>query len=145
MRKLIAIPLLVLYVVAISGMMIQLHFCGSKLLSWKVNESETKCCCESSPKNSDHAQKAKQIKSKGDDCCKNKTITLKIQQDQNRANELQLQLASLQIVAPVIYQIEQPTALAIDAVHSAYQANAPPGRWQQIPLYILHGSFTYYG
>jgi len=145
MRKLIAIPLLVLYITAISGMMIQLHFCGSKLLSWKVNQSEVKCCCESSPKNSKHAQTALQIKAKGDDCCKSKTITLKIQQDQNRANELQLKLASVQMVMPVLHQNIAPVLAPIERTHISYEANAPPGRWQQIPLYILHGSFTYYG
>jgi hypothetical protein len=145
MRKLIAIPLLVLYITAVSGMMIQLHFCGSKLLSWKVNESHAKCCCEAAAKDSKHAAQSQQLKSKGDDCCKNKTITLKIQQDQNRVNELQLQLASLQLVAPVAYQVPSLFSLPENAEHSAYQANAPPGRWQQIPLYLLHGSFTYYG
>jgi hypothetical protein len=145
MRKLIAIPLLVLYFTAVSGMMIQLHFCGERLLSWKVNESSVKCCCESSAKNSEHAQKAKIIKSKGEDCCKSKTITLKIQQDQNRANELQLQLASIQMVSPVLYQIIPQAIVTSDAQYLTYQANAPPGRWQQIPLYLLHGNFTYYG
>lgn len=145
MRKLIAIPLLVLYLTAISGMMVQLHFCGSKLLSWKVNESDAKCCCVSSAMKGEHPLKTKQVKNNDDDCCKSKTITLKIQQDQNRANELQLQLASLQIATPILYQIAAATFVPSDAKYIVYLANAPPGRWQQIPLYILHGNFTYYG
>src|ERR1700748_2631039 len=130
MRRIIAIPLLVLYITAVSGMMIQLHFCGSKLLSWKVNESDAKCCCESSSsKKTEPATTAKQIKSNGDDCCKSKTITLKIQQDQNRANELQLQLASLQIATPVLYHTVPVPFIPSDKAYIAYRANAPPGRW----------------
>lgn len=146
MRRFIAIPLLVLYITAISGMMIQLHYCGSKLSSWKVNATHAQCCCKPSGKDADNtAQQTAKIKNQDDDCCQNKTITLKIKQDQNRASEIQYQLASLQLTAPVLHVAIPAFVLSEEDAYTSYQANAPPGRWQQIPLYLLHGSFTYYG
>lgn len=146
MRKLIAIPLLVLYITAVSGMMIQLHFCGSKLLSWNVNKAKASCCCESGSKSeTKKAIAAKHKQTKEEDCCKDKTITLKIKQEQNRTTQLQLQLGELQTVAMITYSVPQIFALSPTDAHSTYQANAPPGLWQNIPLYKLHASFTYYG
>lgn len=140
MRKLIAIPLLVLYVTAISGMMIQLHFCGNKLLSWKVNDASTSSCCSSSETDGVKPAKA------GNDCCKDKTITFKIKQDQNRTGQLQMQLGVLQSAPIAAYWwVQQDFELSQTDVHNAYQANAPPGLWQNIPLYKLHARFTYYG
>jgi hypothetical protein len=144
MRKLIAIPLLVLYITAVSGMMIQLHFCGSKLLSWNVNKAKASCCCESTPKSTKKNSEVKQQETKGDDCCKDKTITLKINQDQNRTSQLQLQLGALQTVAMITFSLPQVFALSQNDTHT-YHANAPPGLWQNIPLYKLHARFTYYG
>jgi len=141
MRKLIAIPLLVLYITAVSGMMIQLHFCGDKLLSWKVNESKTASCCGDT---AGTAATEKTVEEEG--CCKDKTITLKIKQEQNRVSQLQLQLSALQSVpATASFIIPETVALIRADVHTAYRANAPPGLWQNIPLYKLHTRFTYYG
>jgi len=146
MRKLIAIPLLVLYITAISGMMIQLHFCGSKLLSWNVNKAKAVCCCKSASKPAGKkAAAAKDEQTKDENCCKDKTITLKIQQDQNRSGQLQLQLDVLQSATAVHFWVPQTFELATTDLHHAYQANAPPGLWQNIPLYKLHARFTYYG
>jgi hypothetical protein len=144
MKKFIAIPLLVLYLVAISGMMVQLHFCGSKLSSWNVNEQKASCCCGKSEKTTD--VKLASLSSKANDCCHDKTITLKIAQDQNRVNGIQLQLQSLQItVLPQQYFTYTPADIPEGPVSQVYQANAPPGRWQNIPLYKLHSRLTYYG
>jgi hypothetical protein len=143
MKKFIAIPLLVLYLVAISGMMVQLHFCGSKLSSWNVNEQKASCCCGKSEGTTD--ARVAGLSSKDDDCCKDKTITLKIAQDQNRVNDVQLQLQSLQIVVPQLSFIYTPANMPERPVAQVYQANAPPGRWQNIPLYKLHSRLTYYG
>jgi hypothetical protein len=146
MRKLIAIPLLVLYITAVSGMMIQLHFCGSKLLSWNVNTAKTSCCCKSPSNLADkNTTAAKHLETKEEGCCKDKTITLKIKQEQNRVNELQLQLGELQTFAMITYSVPQVFTLSQIDTHAAYQANAPPGLWQNIPLYKLHSRFTYYG
>jgi hypothetical protein len=143
MKKFIAIPLLVLYLVAVSGMMVQIHFCGTKVSSWNVNEQKASCCCGKSEEKT-NANSAS-LSSKADDCCKDKTITLKIAQDQNRVNDVQLQLQSLQIVAPQQFHMYALTDIPERPVTQVYQANAPPGRWQNIPLYKLHSRLTYYG
>lgn len=145
MKKFIAIPLLVLYLVAVSGMMVQIHFCGTKVSSWNVNKQKASCCCNESGKESESGFQYAGIRSKADDCCRDKTITLKIAQDQSRANEVQLQLQSLQIAAPQQFHTYALTDLPERPVTQVYQANAPPGRWQNIPLYKLHSRLTYYG
>jgi len=149
MRRLIAIPLLVLYIALVSGMMIQLHYCGSRLASWEINTSGPSCCCESPDAAGTkvvHATSVKQKAQQDEDCCSNKTITLKLKQDQDRVGQIQFQLASLQYaLPPVSYTVPEIFALPVADAPVAYHANAPPGEWQQIPLYLLHGSFTYYG
>lgn len=144
MKKFIAIPLLILYLVAVSGMMVQIHFCGTKMSSWKVNDQKVSCCCEPVTKkgNADVLS----IKVKADDCCKDKTITFKIAQDQNRTAGIQMQLQSLQLAAMVpLFQFHKVIDVPARSETQVYQANAPPGRWQNIPLYKLHSRFTYYG
>ena len=145
MKKFIAIPLLVLYLVAVSGMMVQLHFCGSKLSSWNLNEPKASCCCSDGPEQSRDNGKSK-LAVKADDCCSDKTITLKITQDQNKGNNILAQMAALQVAlvlpAPVSYNV---ATTLFSVTEEAYQANAPPGLWQGIPLYKLHSRFTYYG
>ena len=140
MKKFIAIPLLVLYLTAVSGMMIQLHFCGSKLSSWNVNKQKVSCCCA----NGD-AQKDAGLSVKADDCCSDKTITLKIGQDQNKVADVQLQFSSIQSVLLPSFNYPRFVATVHVAPQQVYQANAPPGLWQSIPLYKLHSRFTYYG
>lgn len=145
MKKFLAIPLLVLYLVAVSGMMVQLHFCGSKLSSWNLNEPKASCCCGDEPEQNRDNGKDK-LAVKADDCCSNKIITLKITQDQNKGNNILAQMAALQVAlvlpTPVSYNLAVPL---FSVTEEAYQANAPPGLWQGIPLYKLHSRFTYYG
>lgn len=141
MKKFIAIPLLVLYLTAVSGMMIQIHFCGTKLSAWNVNKEKASCCCEESGKE----PKEQKVAGKADDCCSDKTITLKIGQDQNKVNDVQLQLNALQVVPlPAVVFPQFEFALSNNP-QASYQANAPPGLWQSIPLYKLHSRLTYYG
>ncbi len=139
MKRLIAIPLLLLYCTAVSGMIVRLHYCGGALSAWAVNAKETSCCCERNGNGSTSVLK-------DDDCCSDKTITFKISQDQYKAsspNQLSFE-AFAQLILPVVPSVP---AVAIRVSESAftYQANAPPGLWQNIPLYKLHARFTYYG
>ncbi|WP_118950869.1 HYC_CC_PP family protein [Taibaiella helva] len=142
MKKLIAIPLLILYLVAVSGAMVQFHFCGQELASFSVNEAkEASCCC--GPKAS--ARPGKAVVADDDDCCKDKTVTLKIAQDQNTTQGVFLQLSALQVALLPGWpaQVFEDRPLVRPVI--AYRAKAPPGRWQDIPLYKLHSRFTYYG
>ncbi len=144
MKRFIAIPFLVLYLVAVSGAMVQIHFCGSKVSSWAVNEKRKSCCCDSGGMNEKSAEGLSV--NADNDCCKDKIITLKIAQDQQHATGAQLQLQDLQIAyLPQLFFSTPVVSLPIQNEEPAYQANAPPGRWQNIPLYKLHSRFTYYG
>jgi hypothetical protein len=142
MKKLIAIPLLVLYFTAVSGMMVQFHFCGNKLSSWKVNEQSAVCCC-----GDDVMPVAANGKVSLDEesCCSDKVVTLKIAQDQNTAHSALLQLSALQVAVLPVFAVPQLAAVPEAPQTVAYSANAPPGLWQNIPLFKLHSCFTYYG
>jgi hypothetical protein len=143
MKRLIAIPLLFLYLVAISGAMVQIHYCGDEVTSWTVNNnSEKGCCCES---NEVTTVSSDFSNIKASDCCSDKTFTLKVNEVQNSiatTADFLISLAEGAVVLP-----EAPTFLFAFAaqVKPAHTTNAPPGLWQDIPLYKLHSSFTYYG
>lgn len=145
MKKLIAIPLLILYLTAVSGMMVQIHFCGSQVSEWSVNKQKASCCCDSGTQKEDADQKETNLAAKDDDCCSDKTITLKIGQDQNKVSSVQLQLSALQVSILPAFAFPQFVSVVATATPPAYRANAPPGLWQSIPLYKLHSRFTYYG
>jgi len=137
MKKLIAIPLLFLYLTAVSGAMIQIHYCGSKIASWNVNKDTQACCCE---------QSGHQSVIKEKNCCSSKTITLKINEAQSHISKAAGVMSELAVagISPAVTFPEFD--FYIPAVKNiGYRSNAPPGLWQNIPLYKLHTSFTYYG
>ncbi|PSK94966.1 HYC_CC_PP family protein [Taibaiella chishuiensis] len=144
LRKLIAIPLLVLYIIAVSGTMVQIHFCGRKVSSWKINQEHAACCCKDA---ATMPGKSATAAVQDDDCCSSKVVTLKIAQDQNKESIQQLQLTTTDVFVPLTPQFAVPVFLGYtsEATRQVYQSNAPPGRWQDIPLYKLHTRFTYYG
>lgn len=145
MKKLIAIPLLILYLTAVSGMMVQIHFCGSQVSEWSVNKQKASCCCDNGTQKEETDTKEQHLTAKDDDCCSDKTITLKIGQDQNKVSAVQLQLSALQVSTLPAFSFPQSVSVVATADQPAYRANAPPGLWQSIPLYKLHSRFTYYG
>lgn len=141
MKRLLAIPLLVLYLTAVSGMMVQIHFCGDELSSWRLNQEPMACCCEDSADGPAHAAAYKP----GGDCCSDKTITLKITEDQQKLAEHWSFLQSLQAAPLPAFTFPAFIFHEASAPVAPYAAHAPPGLWQYLPLYKLYGSFTYYG
>ncbi|RYD55383.1 MAG: hypothetical protein EOP56_15845 [Sphingobacteriales bacterium] len=137
MKKFLVIPVMFIYLLAVSGIMIQLHYCGQELESWNMyleNESCDDGACGDESEESDG-------------CCENKVITAKVSYDQHSENFIKLKLSSqewLSVAIPGIAQ-QQQIKLISERTAAAHQANAPPGLWQDIPLYKLHSSFTYYG
>lgn len=114
--------------------MIQLHYCGQQLESWNVFAQNDGCADDSC---SDEAE--------DDGCCKDEVVVAKVTNDQNTVSQQLFKFISGQAALPVysIYCIE-----CIDAYSAAtlqYSPNAPPGPWQNIPLYKLHSNLTYYG
>ena len=136
MKRFLVIPLMFLYLLAITGVMVNAHYCGKQLVSWNVYLKASDCgnC-------GDDKGKIKMPK-----CCKDKVITAKVAQDQNSAS-FKLQLSDTQFIPAHAPQVHYYTGEVVytSAVTPANRANAPPGLWQQIPLYQLHSSLTYYG
>jgi hypothetical protein len=125
-----------IYLFAVSGVMITLHYCGPNVESWKVYAKSDGCeegeCGDESEQN--------------DGCCKDEVIAAKISNDQHTVSEFKLKLSPDVWIAPAIpnhFEIQGTYAVAVKA--TAHQPNAPPGRWQDIPLYKLHSGFIYYG
>lgn len=126
-----------LYLIAVSGIMIQLHYCGANLESWNVFAKSDGCdggeCGDES--------------SQSDDCCKDEVVTAKVSHEQNVAEAVKLKLSPLNWVAISTPQQWLPYKVASVQIYNTLcsRPNAPPGLWQQIPLFKLHSSFTYYG
>jgi len=126
---------------AVSGMVIQLHYCGGELESWQIASSEQKdCCCIGETPDNTHENIAA-----ADDCCDNQEIKLQIDNDYN----ISIGELSIKILAPALFpqlitpHYENVTALLQEPLRN-YQANAPPGLWQNIPLYSLNQSRLLY-
>ena len=137
MKRLLIIPVMFIYLVAVSGIMINLHYCGQELESWNLFAGKNSCEDGACGDESD----------KSDDCCKDKVITAKVSGEQNSiaAIKLKLQVAEWPVaLLPAVYSYNAPVYTSIYRSATNF-ANAPPGSWQQIPLYKLHSSFTYYG
>jgi hypothetical protein len=136
MKKFLVIPVMFIYLIAVSGIMIQLHYCGQELESWNVYLESNGCddgACDEEPK-------------EADGCCQNKVIAAKVSHDQHSEAFIKLKLSTAEwqlIAIPTI--AHQPLIKLNSEKATAHIANAPPGPWQSIPLYKLHSSFTYYG
>ena len=115
-----------IYLLAVSGIMITAHYCGQELESWNVYVESDGCA--------------------GDDC-KDEVITAKVSEDQNIVTAFKLKLAdnSFAAILPQYFSVPDAPAISVAFAANAHMPNAPPGLWQQIPLYKLHSSFTYYG
>lgn len=138
MKKLLVIPLMFIYLFAVSGMLISVHYCGQQVESWSVFSVKESC--------SDGA--CGDESNKPDDCCKDEVVTAKVSHDQNfvTAFKFKSQTDDAFAVLPQHPFVSGCTVQATQAVTAnANLPNAPPGLWQQIPLYRLHSSFTYYG
>jgi len=140
----IALFMLFMYSLSVSGSVVQLHFCGNDFKSFSVNKVEAQSCCCPVKKTEDKAQKEQSVKKS---CCSQKDVALKIQVDQSSSSnvfQLQVLQPGLLPVAAITPVFEQE--LTSDFAITVYPANAPPdGNWQGIPLYKLFQRLTYYG
>lgn len=136
MKKLFVIPIMFIYLVAVSGIMINLHYCGAELESWNMYSQGDGCpegeCGDESEQN--------------DDCCKDEVIAAKVSNDQNTVSELKLKFSAEAWQPAVLPTYPEYAAVNITSITTeTNQANAPPGLWQYLPLYKLHSGFIYYG
>ncbi len=136
MKKLIVIPIMFIYLLAVSGVMINMHYCGDELESWGMYAEGDGCSGDS----------CSDMPEEEDGCCKDEVIAAKVEVDQNIVDFFKLKLTSAEWIAPTpVYYATDAAGLYIAATYTSYMPNAPPGLWQNIPLFKLHGSLTYYG
>ncbi|MCB0700686.1 MAG: hypothetical protein H6551_04865 [Chitinophagales bacterium] len=136
MKKLFVIPLLLLYITAVSGVMINLHYCGQALESWSLYADESGCTDDGCGDESDE----------NDGCCKDEVIVVKVNQDQDAPTIFKLKQTTFIPDAIMPYMVFVEKSNVADTHTSiANTTHAPPGLWQSIPLYKLHSSLTYYG
>ena len=136
MKKLLAIPLLCLYMIATTGIIINLHYCGEQIESWAVNDRAKGC--EDDPCDEEDTEEH--------NCCKDKAISSKISIEQVLVSQFKFS-ASQKFILPAsyFYLEEEQTIFYSKDTYTPFGAHAPPGNWQSIPLYKLHSSLTYYG
>ena len=131
MKQYLVIPLLFAYALAISGLTIHTHYCGKRLIAVNFSLQNDDPCNKGCNK--------KPMK-----CCKDKVVTLKVNTEQKN-------VAAFKVKTPVLLTtvVLYPSATNISLISSEYAfnhfSNAPPGLWQQIPLYKLFSSLAYYG
>lgn len=129
-----------LYLLAASGLLVHAHYCGDEVASWELFQKAAACesgCDDEVPAVEEES------------CCSDKAIALKITTDQQQTQSIKILFgndAALLPVLPVFYGLFPENAHSQSvAVKAASRANAPPGRWQNIPLHKLLMRFTYYG
>lgn len=134
MKKLLVIPVLFIYLLAVSGIMISVHYCGQQMESWNVFTDNKGC--------EDDGCRDKEK----DGCCKDEVVNVKVSGDQNITSVFKIKAApafDIAILPQAVIPL-QPVFYKAVAI-KAHMPNAPPGLWQQLPLYKLHSRFTYYG
>ncbi len=116
--------------------MINLHYCGSVIESWSLYTDDAGCdgdaCGDESEEN--------------DGCCKDEVVIVKVNEDQQTASQLVLKFTELSGTAlPVYFTYNFAINKRLNTKALIGSPNAPPGLWEDIPLYKLHSSYTYYG
>lgn len=138
MKKLIVIPVMFLYMLAATGIMIHAHYCGQELESWQMYVNNEDGCKD---------DVCTDVAEEEEGCCKDEVVVTKISNDQDVVSFFKLKLASAEWILPGAIQpfySAQSVTYELPAIITGHP-NAPPGLWQQIPLFKLHSRFTYYG
>jgi hypothetical protein len=122
-----------LYLLAVSGVLIHTHYCGKQLESWQVYAKADGCKDDVCSDNPDME--------KG--CCKDKVVVAKVNTDQTLVSFFQLQLSPALLPEQPQYCTTRNTVALVSQKSVLHRPNAPPGRWQNIPLFKLHKQFKY--
>lgn len=135
MKRLLVIPVMFLYLLAVSGVLIHTHYCGKQLESWQVYVKSDDGCkddvCTDNP-------------AEEEGCCKDKVVVAKVNTDQTVTDFFKLQLSPVYILpAQPLYSTSENTIALVSQKGVKHMPNAPPGRWQNMPLYKLHKKFKY--
>lgn len=134
MRKFLAIPILIFYTLSMCGVMVYAHYCCASSVTVSLEPKGEECGgCAGCGKTS-----------RG--CCEDKVITFRTAQDQEQVSPFRLKSIATDMLLPqlAVYTSERTIQLLSDKAPK-YMPNAPPGLWQNIPLYKLQSRLTYYG
>ena len=130
-----------LYTVASSGLLFQLHYCNGNLESVRINNIEKIACCCTKPSADTESTHVKAA----DDCCNNTVVKAEIETQQSTPVDKwipQSLIANLQNTCSVTFT--KSSLLASDT-KSLIRNNGPPfGLWENIPLYLLHQNLKLY-
>lgn len=138
-KRYLAIPLFFVYFFAVTGVVIQSTCCIDESSMPTGAQSLSDCCHPAPPQKHDSTVSGK------NHCCHHPTVIVKTihhqivdHADFSMLHQLQ------QAVAGNFFNLGN-TILPNDLRLESHLANAPPGSWQNIPLYKLHQRFTFYG
>lgn len=127
MKKITVILLLICYLMPAIGMTVVTHYCGGKLTSVSLQLSGTeKCPCGS-----------KKMKK---DCCKTKTCTFKIKDEQQQAPQLSVDFNKTISFQPAIIHTCNATIFCASVEKDFHTHHPPPDKIKQ-PLYLLNQVF----
>jgi hypothetical protein len=135
MKRLLVIPIMFLYLVAVSGVLIHTHYCGKQLESWQVYVKSDEGCKDDVCSDIPDMEKG---------CCKDKVVVAKVNTDQTLVSFFKLQVAPALLPKQPLYITTQHIVALVSQKSVKHRPNAPPGRWQNIPLYKLHSKFKYF-
>ncbi|RYD51300.1 MAG: hypothetical protein EOP52_09865 [Sphingobacteriales bacterium] len=134
---------MLLYLLAASGLLVHAHYCGDELASWNLYEKEAGCGDDGCDKELEAT-----VVMEEDGCCKDKVIQIQALSEQKHAEPAFQPFGVVDGILPLpVFTGLFPEA-SVPVVHhtvASYKANAPPGRWQNVPLHKLYVRFTYYG
>ncbi|MCZ2247368.1 MAG: hypothetical protein LC111_01235 [Bacteroidia bacterium] len=145
MKKVIAILMLFVYNLSLSGSVLQLHYCSDNLESVSLSNNEQSCCCSS--EDQDECMSDMPADNNSDNCCNNVEISLKTTLD----NYINSNIVQIQKQLPVIFHLTAEHNFLFSAQQPEIQKTffvdkAPPnGNWQNQPLYRIYGKIVYYG
>lgn len=128
MKRITVILLMFLYMIPAVGVTVTAHYCGGKVTSVSFNPFDTKhkCPCGS-----------KKMKR---DCCKDKTTTLKLDETQQKTQQISCNFMKVTNFQPVI-----PTNLIFDyhtpLLSTEFDYSTHPPDDLKHSLYILHCVF----
>jgi hypothetical protein len=124
MKRITTLLMIALYLIAISGITFSLHFCGGKFESFSFFSEAGKNCCG-----------GKKMKS---DCCKSKTVTVKLTENHQGNPERAVVNNSFTFVA--LFTSVEP--FAFNELQEKYflpNHHAPPD--ESPPLFLLNRNF----
>jgi hypothetical protein len=123
MKKIIIIFLSVFYLIIVSGVTYNIHYCGGKFKHITLfNNADTDGCC------------GNKKKSKG--CCKDKTTVIKVQENHQVTKVAQVSnptIHLLSVLSPqLLFNVPESNIISITSNH-----HAPPVIYDN-PLYLKH-------